>query len=117
MLTAASGVLLYADASSFKTQERLAKANYDSCLAKIEQQALISPDGSIKSPTARTGVWPCFHQQIAAAKFSKDGAFAERLLNPSRDAKVVLLATLLAWLVTGIFLARSLLKQQQRHND
>ena len=117
MLTAASGVVLYADASAFKTQKRLAQASYDSCLAKIEQQASISPDGSIKPPTARTGVWPCFHQQIAAAKFSKDGAFAERLLNPSRDAKIVHLATSLAWLVTGIFLARSLLKQRQRDTD
>ena len=112
MLTAASGMVLYADASTFNTQKRLAQDSYDSCLAKIEQQASISPDGSIKSPTARTGVWPCFHQQIAAAKFSKDGAIAERLLNPSRDAKVVHLATLFAWLVTGICRARSPRKQR-----
>ena len=117
MLTAASGVVLYADASTFKTQKRLAQASYDSCLAKIEQQASISPDGSIKPPTARTGVWPCFHQQIAASKFTKDGAFAKRLLNPSRDAKVLHLATLLAWLLLGIALASSLLKQRQRDTD
>ena len=116
-LTVASGVVLYAHASTFYEQKLSAQDKYGSCLAKIEQQAAISADQSIKPPTARTGIWPCFHQQIAASKFTKDGAFAKRLLNPSRDAKVLHLATLLAWLLLGIALASSLLKQRQRDTD
>ena len=111
-LTVASGVLLYANASTFYEQKLSAQDKYGSCLAKIEQQAAMSADQSIKSQTARTGIWPCFHQQIAASKFTKDGAFAKRLLNASRDAKVVHLATLLAWLALGIALASSLLKHR-----
>ena len=104
------------DASTFYEQ-KLGTGQIRSCLAKIEQQTAISADQSIKPPTARTGIWPCFHQQIAASKFTKDGAFAKRLLNPSRDAKVLHLTTLLAWLLLGIALASSLLKQRQRDTD
>lgn len=100
---------LDASVSAFHTEKNAAEKKYASCLHKIEQQAGLQAPS--KKASSTRGVWPCWHQQISAGKFAKDGAMLSFLASPTRPQGTLYLGTLAVFFLAGV----AGLKQRQRH--
>jgi hypothetical protein len=69
-------------------------AAHHRCLANVEQQN--------QQPAQRSGVWPCWHSQLALGTYTKDWSLLTALAAANNRQSGLYLATLAALLLWGV---------------
>ena len=85
VLGLASLVSLNQTALAFYAEKTEAVERYERCLEKISEQ---TASGDI-SPATRSGVWPCFHQQIIAHKYNKELTAMAAMASPTANQRAL----------------------------
>lgn len=89
---------LNASVSAFFTEKALAEQKYARCLEKIELQASLEKNRS----SARNQIWPCWHQQLTAKRYTERGALFTSLTPPNDKESGFYFAILLILAVAGL---------------
>ena len=85
VLGLASLVSLNQTSSAFYVAKTQAVERYERCLANISEQTA-SGDAS---PTTRSGIWPCFHQQITARKYDNELTAMAAMASPTANQRAL----------------------------
>jgi hypothetical protein len=81
----ASLVSLNQTASAFYAEKTEAVERYERCLEKISEQTASGDT----SPATRSGIWPCFHQQITAHKYDKELTAMAAMASPTANQRAL----------------------------
>ena len=84
--------------SAFFDEKALAEQKYARCLEKIELQAAIETN----RPSARSQIWPCWHQQLTVKRYTEKGALIASLTPPNDKESGFYVATLLVLAMAGL---------------
>ena len=81
----ASLVSLNQTALAFYAAKTEAVERYERCLDRISAQTTVGD----KSPATRSGIWPCFHQQISARKYNQELTAMAAMASPTANQRAL----------------------------
>jgi hypothetical protein len=85
VLGLASLVSLNQTASAFYAEKTEAVERYERCLEKISEQTASGDT----SPATRSGIWPCFLQQITVHKYDKELTAMAAMASPTANQRAL----------------------------